>query len=59
MKKLKVSRIKSITETSIDQYCKSVAELLSNINEKEGSRPRSKIQDESEDMDYSEESYIY
>jgi len=59
MRKTKVSSEISMTDLNIDQYCKSVAELLKHINEKTGSRPHSITPEEPQIMDFSDELFQY
>lgn len=59
MKKTKTSGDSSLADANIDQYCQSVAELLKNINEKVGSRPRVNSHDEVHYQDYSDDMFQY
>ncbi|KPK02245.1 MAG: hypothetical protein AMK71_02910 [Nitrospira bacterium SG8_35_4] len=59
MRKSKLSSDSFLSDTNIDQYCQSVAELLKTINEKSGTRTHVKIPDEPQFIDFSEELFQY
>ena len=48
-----------MADTSIDQYCQSVAQLLKTINEKSGMRSHQKTPEEPYVTDYTEELFQY
>jgi len=59
MKKSKLINDEALSETSIDQYCRSVENLLKNINNKSGTKSKENPYKETRFMYHDEDLFEY
>jgi hypothetical protein len=59
MKKSKITSASSLADTNIDQYCRSVEDLLKNINAKPCTKARKETFEEDRFLYYDENMFEY